>query len=394
MSTILVVDSDGKALTAVQRRLRKGFETHIALGARAGLQRLAEDGPYAAVVAEFSMTDMDGVEFLSRVRAASPQTSRILLSRTSMGVADLLRTVNEAGAFQVLPASCDDQALLDAVGRGVRHCEGMWASSRDMRETCAVFAKAVHEIVCWLRAGVRDLLSPVLPVLRGLCVRLGDPEPMMTETAFLVSVIGLIALPDNLLEGVVAGRALDERQRLTFAGHPEHAVELLRHIPKMREVAEILRGYSNFLHLSLMPAAEDVTEMPAMPQGAPIMALVMEYRMALYAGLGMAEFVQRMLARGLYSRTMLQALEAQLTAGAQGETAVPLDRLQPGMVLSREVTGNRDGRDMTLVPEGYELSRTTIVFLRQTARNGRVDEPVMVRIASMPAAPEGAQAGG
>jgi hypothetical protein len=128
-----------------------------------------------------------------------------------------------------------------------------------------------------------------------------------------------------------------------------------------------------------MPTAEDVTEMPAMPPGAPVMALVMESRRARYAGAGVAECMARMLGRGLYSSTMLQALEAQLTAGGQGETAVPLDRLQPGMVLSRAVTGNRDGRDMTLVPEGYELSRTTIVFLRQTARNGRVDEPVMVR---------------
>ena len=379
MSTVLVVDSDGKALTATHRRLRKTFETHIALGARAGLQRLMEEGPYAAVIAEFSMADMDGVEFLSRVRSVSPQTSRILLSRSSMGVADLLRAVNEAGAFHILPASCDDQPLLDAVGKGILQYEEIWTSSRDMRETCALFAKAVHEIVCWLRADVRDLLSPVLPLLRGLCERLKDPDPVMTETAFLVSVVGVIALPAQTLDTVVSGRELDDARKLAFAGHPEHAVELLRHVTRMRDVAEILRGYSNFLHLSLMPAAEDMTEMPGMPPGSSIMALVMEYRMSLYGNLSTEAFLERKRERGLYPRSMLQALEAQISAGDQAETAVGLDGLQPGMVLARPVTGTRDGKSMILVPEGYELARTTILFIRQTARNGHVDEPVMVK---------------
>jgi hypothetical protein len=43
-----------------------------------------------------------------------------------------------------------------------------------------------------------------------------------------------------------------------------------------------------------------------------------------------------------------------------------------------------------LVPEGYELSRTTIVFLRQTARHGQVSEPIMIKSNSLP--PQGESA--
>ena len=383
MKTVLVVDSDGKALAATQRRLRKSFETHIALGPRIGLQRLEEDGPYAVVVAEFSMADMDGIEFLSRVRASWPQTSRILVSRASMGVSDLLRVVNDAKAFHLLPASCDDQALLGVVGEGMRVHESLWASTSDMQETCAVFAKAVHEIVCWVRGDVRDILSPVLPVLRGLCATLKDPEPVMTETAFLVSVIGLIALPQELLDRVVSGEELSEQERLLFAGHPVHAVELIRHLPKLRQVAEILSGYSDFLHLSLMPAPDAPTEMPSMPMGSSILALVMEYRLALYEKLDAAAFISRTRSRGLHDAQHLKAMEAELGKLDQGEAALALDQLQPGMILARAVTGKREGEDMELVPAGYELSRTTILFLRQSARHGQVTEPVMVKKGSM-----------
>lgn len=383
MKTILVVDSDGKALAAAQRRLRKSFETHIALGPRIGLQRLAEDGPYAVVVAEFSMADMDGIEFLSRVRASWPQTTRILVSRTSMGVSELLRVVNEAKAYHLLPASCDDQTLSNVVGEGMRLHETLWTSANDMQETCAVFAKAVHEIVCWVRGDVRDILSPMLPVLRGLCTSLKDPEPVMTETAFLVSVIGLIALPQEVLNRIVGGGELTGEDSMLFAGHPAHAVELIRHLPKLRQVAEILRGYSDFLHLTLMPAPDAPTEMPPMPMGSAILALVMEYRLALYEKLDAVAFLARARSRGLHNSQCLKAMEAELGKLDQGETALTLDQLQPGMVLSQAVTGKREDETMELVPAGYELSRTTILFLRQSARHGQVTEPVMVKRGAM-----------
>ena len=391
MSTILVVDSDGKALAATQRKLRRDFETHIALGPRSGLQRLTEEGPYAAVIAEFSMPDMDGIEFLSRVRASWPRTTGILLSRASMGVADMLRAINEAKVFHLLSASCDEQTLQQVVAEGVRRHEELAASAADIQETCAVFAKAVHETVCWMREDVRGLLSPVLPLLRGLCARLGDPAPMMTETAFLVSILGLIALPADLLDTVVGGRGLDMDGRLAFAGHPEHAVELIRHLPKLSEVAEILRGYSNFLHVSLMPVPEEPAEMPPLPAGSAILALVMEYRMALYEHLDTPAFLARMKARGLHTAGSLEALEAELGRLDQGEVPLPLDKLQPGMIAARSVTGMRDGAEVVLVPAGYELSRTTIVFLRQTARHGQVTEPVMIRRSSL-GTPAGAEA--
>jgi CheY-like chemotaxis protein len=383
VSTILVVDSDGKALAAMQRRLRRSFETHIALGPRIGLQRLAEDGPYAVVLAEQSMEDMDGIEFLTRVRASWPQTTRILVSRACIGVADLVRLINEAKAFHLLPASCDEQTLLRVVEDGARAHESLGASAGAMHEACSVFAKAVHEIICWVRGDVRDVLSPMLPLVRGLSAALGDPEPLTTETAFMVSVIGLIALPQPLLEKVLAGRELSEEERLLFAGHPGQAVEMIRHLPILNHVAEVLRGYSNFLHLSLLAAPEDESERPPMPVGSAILALVMEYRMALYAEMTAAAFLERMRGGGLHSPHHLAALAKEIGKMDREEVCLPLDKLQPGMVLARAVEGTREGREMVLVPEGYELSRTTILFLRQSARHGQVTEPVHVRKGSI-----------
>ena len=83
--------------------------------------------------------------------------------------------------------------------------------------------------------------------------------------------------------------------------------------------------------------------------------------------------------RAAYSQAMLAAMETELSRMDQSEIEVTLDKLQPGMVLSRPVIGTREGSEVVLVPEGYELSRTTIVFLRQAARLGQVREHFHIR---------------
>lgn len=383
MSSILIVDSDGKALAATQRRLRKKFESHIALGARQGLRRMEEDGPYGVVIAEFSMPEIDGVAFLAKVRERWPETTRILLSRGRMEVPELLRAINEAKAYHLLSASCEDQVLESVIGKGLDSYKRIASSTRALNETCAVFAKSVHEIVSWLRSDVREMLSPILPVLRGVCARVGDPDPLMTETALLVSVIGLISLPTELLEKIQNGGALAEDELLVFAAHPVNAIELIHHLPQMTLVEELLRGYTNFLHLALLPVPEDLTEIQPVPMGSYLLAMIMGYRLATYVHTRQEDIIASLRTNTVYPRAYLNALEAELVEMDQSEEGVPLDRLQPGMVLTREVTGVKEGKEVTLVPEGYELSRTTILFLRQTAKHGQVREPVYVRSSSL-----------
>ena len=374
MTSVLIVDSDGKALTVMQRRLRKNFETHIALGPRLGLQRIREEGPYALILAEFSMTEMDGIQFLAQARKLCPESTPVLVSKTAMDASALLRAINEGKVSHVLPAACDDDTLIDVITDGIGRFKRVSASTRNMNEVHAIFAKAVHELVCWLRIDVRDMISPVLPLLRGLCRTNREADPTVTETAFLLSVIGLIALSPALLEKITSGQALTDEERTLFASHPEHAVEWVRHLPQLGHVTTILQGYADFMRCALQP---EKTE-PNVPAGSALLAMAMDYRLGCYEKLESGAILSRM-RRAAYSQAMLAAMETELSRMDQSEIEVTLDKLQPGMVLSRPVIGTREGSEVVLVPEGYELSRTTIVFLRQAARLGQVREHFHIR---------------
>ena len=64
---VLLVDDDSRVLAAYWRNLWKISSVKMAKSAKEGLERLDEQGPFAVIVADYSMPGMDGIEFLSKV---------------------------------------------------------------------------------------------------------------------------------------------------------------------------------------------------------------------------------------------------------------------------------------------------------------------------------------
>ena len=79
-SKILMVDDDENILAGYQRTLRKQFAIDTASSGAQGLAKLNEDGPYAVVVADMQMPNMNGVEFLKLAEAEMPDTVRVMLT--------------------------------------------------------------------------------------------------------------------------------------------------------------------------------------------------------------------------------------------------------------------------------------------------------------------------
>jgi len=372
---VLIVDSDGKSLAVLQRKLRKDYDAQIALGARMGLQRMNEDGPYAVVIAEYGMQPMDGLSFLSKVHENWPNTTRILISRTTLETSAMLVCVNDAKIFHILPNPCPDDILTQVIGKAAAHYEKNASQSEDMRKQLVRIAKAVHEIVSWLRSDVRELISSVLPTLRELASRLRDPSPIVTETSLLLSTVGMISLPQNILQKLSCGEDLTEQERALYCKHPEQAADFFHHITQFDESLKLLRAYSEYLDTSVQM---DATQEPAI--GAVLMAMLMEYR---YACLHCSDLFEVMTLLGKsplkFPKMYLRVLEDLVLSLDHSELQVSLVDAQPGMVVTRPVMAVRDGNDVELVPEGYEMSRTTLVFLRQSAKHSVIREPIYVR---------------
>src|SRR5262249_53231752 len=119
MSTkILFVDDDASILTAFQRNLRKQFALDVAIGGSEALRAMSAKGPYAVLVADMQMPEMNGLEFLKKAEEISPQTVRIMLT----GNADQKTAsdaVNLGHVFRFLTKPCSTEELAATLKAGL-----------------------------------------------------------------------------------------------------------------------------------------------------------------------------------------------------------------------------------------------------------------------------------
>ena len=112
---ILLVDDEQSVLNALRRFFRRsGYDVTTSTSGREGLAILESSEPFHLVISDYRMPEMNGVEFLSAVRARWPETVRIVLS----GFADtnaIISATNEGNIYKFIPKPWDEPFLLQSV---------------------------------------------------------------------------------------------------------------------------------------------------------------------------------------------------------------------------------------------------------------------------------------
>lgn len=116
---VLFVDDDPKILAAFRRQLRKKIDIETVGSGSDGLKAIQSGDPFSVVVTDYCMPEMNGIEFLTRVREVAPETVRMLLT----GSADLnaaIQAVNQGNIFRFLTKPCSPEALIEALLTGIK----------------------------------------------------------------------------------------------------------------------------------------------------------------------------------------------------------------------------------------------------------------------------------
>ena len=111
---VLFVDDEPVLLQGYHRLLRKDYEISTAVGGGAALVLVQHEGPFGVVISDMRMPEMNGIEFLLKVRKAAPDTVRIMLT----GNADLgtaIQAVNEGNIFRFLNKPCNKETLVTTI---------------------------------------------------------------------------------------------------------------------------------------------------------------------------------------------------------------------------------------------------------------------------------------
>jgi signal transduction histidine kinase len=111
---IMIVDDDVDFLNAIRRNFHKKFDIIFASSAMDALNKLRNDGSVAVVVSDFKMPEVDGVQFLEKVKDEYPDTVRILFT----GFVDVevaMNAVNKGNIFRLLSKPLPIADLANAI---------------------------------------------------------------------------------------------------------------------------------------------------------------------------------------------------------------------------------------------------------------------------------------
>jgi DNA-binding NtrC family response regulator len=119
---ILFVDDDPNYLASIQRTLRNRFSFVAVPSGKEALRALEHDGPFAVIVADMSMPEMNGIDLLEVVKTQFPSVVRIMLTGISVQRC-VMDAVNRGNVFKFLFKPCTPESLTVALDAALKKHE-------------------------------------------------------------------------------------------------------------------------------------------------------------------------------------------------------------------------------------------------------------------------------
>ncbi len=369
---VLFVDDEPLVLDGIRRQLRNRLDIETANGAAAGLALIASKGPFAVVVSDMRMPEMNGARFLAKVNEISPQTVRMVLS----GQADLdstLAAVNEGHIFRFLMKPCSPETLLEVINSGIEQYRLVHAEKHLLENTLNATVRVLVEVLGLINPAAQQRATQIEKYAAAATTALKLPQGWKYQLAAMLSQLGCITLPADTLSKVYSGQPLTDEERGLYASHPEVAGKLLGQIPRLEDVAAMVAG-------QVRTPPKDLSAANAQQMGSAILWAAV--RMDQLVNQGRAQRAAGQQIQKEAPHLPPDAIEAMVGTPAAATSrresrAVGVNNLAVGMILESDVVSTKGIR---LVPKGAEITGSLLGRLRTIAGGVGVAEPIKVSV--------------
>lgn len=237
---VLVVDDDPEILKLYNKQFANVVDMTTAEEPWLALEILKRSGPFAILVSDFKMPGINGLEFIAEAEKVSPDTLKIIL--TGHATLELaIKAINESRVFRFLTKPCSHKEMASTFIAGISHYRKT-VGERELLER--TFNGCVHMLT-----DVISLSTPIafgrarkLKLLAGqIAAHLGVANQWEFETAAIFSQLGYVTLPHQLLEKINMKLQPTEVEKMILSRVPEAGEKLLKNIPRLENIARIVR---------------------------------------------------------------------------------------------------------------------------------------------------------
>lgn len=414
-ATVLFVDDETNILSSLRRLFRPlGYRIFTAEGGAQGLE-IMERETVDLVVSDMRMPEMNGAQFLEKVREHWPDTVRILLT----GYAEIGATIDAINKGQIYryvskPWEDNDITLIvrhalqqKVLEREKKRLEELTnkqneelkdlnanleakvvARTNELNQTMQSLNAAHEKLKKSFITSVRvfsNLIEMRNPSKSGHSRRVADlartlaqnmgmsaAEAQDTFIAGLLLDIGKIGLPDRLIDRPFHSLTADERACVTK--YPAKGEMALMALEQLQGAAKLIRSHRERFDGTGYP---DRLSGLSIPLGARILAMAEDYDTALM-GVGFTKPMKPSEAALLiedgkdkrYDPAVVSAFQAELDKARAATNTIPEQalssaQLKPGMILARDLI-TRSGE--MLLSKEYVLTEQLIEQIKSFER--------------------------
>jgi ActR/RegA family two-component response regulator len=372
---ILIVDDEQNMLDGLKRSVGRSFNIVTAPGGTAGLDALRSQGPFAVVINDMQMPDVNGLTFLREAQRISPHSVFMMLTGNS-DQKTAVDAVNQGRVFRFLNKPCPREQIEGAINGAIERFRLLRAEQILLEKTLAGSVQALLQVLQLTRPRLFHRSTGLHKLAGWLARASNDPQPWQVQMAAALASIGCVALTDELVDAALTGEPLSDDDRAEFHRHAQIGADLLSSIPRMERTAAIIRGQFD---APVSPEAQPGDDGPV-ASGIPILRAAQALDEQLYRRKSWAVAVHETSAQPWILPWLQKILQGTspdwITNPQKGKIrTATIGELRPGMILQQDVKTDRGD---LLIANGHEVTEIIAERLHNFAKLGRIAKTVMV----------------
>jgi response regulator RpfG family c-di-GMP phosphodiesterase len=328
------VDDEPRVLDGLKLHLRRHYLVQTATSGAEGLKIIDNSPqPFAVVLSDMRMPEMNGAVFLREVRQRVPDTVRMLLT----GQADFdaaIAAVNEGQLFRFLTKPCPPETLLAAFASAAAQYRLINAERVLLEQTLRGIIKTLTDILSLTNPVAFSRAGRIRRHAVDLAQQLGVPPDWQLEVAAMLSQLSCIILPQDTLDKLYQGEMLNDRDQRMVGRLPAVTEQLLGGIPRLETVLAMLQNQRKPYRFD--PQAIDPARL-----GGQILRLASDFDTLISQGYSIQAALDVLRSkREVYDEQIVAAFAAIRDPSATQRMEVreiSIMTLKPGMVLAEDV---------------------------------------------------------
>ncbi|MBF0462597.1 MAG: response regulator [Magnetococcales bacterium] len=370
---LLAVDDMPENLDILVSSLSDLYHVQGATSGETALKIVARHKP-DLILLDVMMPGIDGFETCRRLKKNKETADIPVIFVTSLHEVKDERVGFAAGGVDYINKPSVPSILLARVKTHLELSEARRNIQNILNQTLAGTISIMTEVLSLANPLAFSRALRLRKLIQEIVKQIGRPDAWQFELSAILSQLGCITLPTNVLQNFQRGIIASAENQERYEHYPELSAKLVSHIPRLEEIAQMVKTH---LTPPCAPFLGDLQTRPAAVLGAQILKLTIDYDTQKLYGISSVMAIRRFRRdRRDYDPLLVTILESVVMTEKE-EQEVMLHGLRVGMVLAADMVDREGG---CVMRQGTELTVSILNLIHSLNRESTIQQPILVLV--------------